>query len=624
MKIPHTEELIPIAAAAVHYRGVKPAAGDFLHVVAVQHGIDLEVRLKNANGETIWWVNSPNGTRGPEELLVIIPATAAAEDSYRIEVAASADAAASGHYTFKVAGPRPATDADRELVEADHAFHRGYRLGTKGKYPEALELFHRALPVWQRRALPHREGDTLFTICQAHRGLGHARLALAFCDRAVELYRATEDRWMMAFALDHAGFLRLRLGQTTRAVDHLEEGLSLYEEFGYERGVVLCLARLGTGYHQRGELRRAVGCLESARHRSGSEPSSSRATILVDLADAMLALNRLEEAEASYREALAFYREQEPGSGLVAALDGLANAAARRQRYDEAEEALAEARTVLEKLASARLRAAIAGTRGRLRRLQGRLDLARPLFEEALRHVREAEDPQGEGYFLLELGHVLVRQGDPQEGLEHIERAIAVFTQLENRLDLASARARSAEALRDLGKLDDARERIELALHDVENVRAGTRRQDVRTGYFAFRQEYYEVAIDVLLRSGSPREAFEIHERRLARELRETLVDAPVAQRRPDPALEAEERALEQQIRELAVRTPASELAANQELRQALGELHRVWGEMDERAPEDPGSVAAPERSRIVGIREARERLLDDGSLLLVYALGEE
>ena len=99
-----------MAGGEAHDYKVPLKAGQFLHVVVDQRGIDVVVRLLGPGGKRIAEVDSPNGDRGPEP----VQAVAAASGDYRLEIRPLEKAAQRGGYQVKI----------EELLTADQYAER--------------------------------------------------------------------------------------------------------------------------------------------------------------------------------------------------------------------------------------------------------------------------------------------------------------------------------------------------------------------------------------------------------------------------------------------------------------------------------------------------------------------
>src|SRR5262249_29485725 len=99
-----------MAGGEAHDYKVPLKAGQFLHLVVDQRGIDVVVRVLGPDGKRLAEVDSPNGDRGPETVQVV----AAASGDYRLEIRPLEKAANRGRYQVKI----------EELLAADQYAER--------------------------------------------------------------------------------------------------------------------------------------------------------------------------------------------------------------------------------------------------------------------------------------------------------------------------------------------------------------------------------------------------------------------------------------------------------------------------------------------------------------------
>src|SRR5437016_4803843 len=87
-----------LAGGQSHSYRVVLTAGQYLHVIVIQHGIDVVVKLFAPDGKQLIEVDSPNGTEGPEPVFAI----ARASGAYLLEVRSLEKDAAAGRYEVKI------------------------------------------------------------------------------------------------------------------------------------------------------------------------------------------------------------------------------------------------------------------------------------------------------------------------------------------------------------------------------------------------------------------------------------------------------------------------------------------------------------------------------------------
>ena len=609
---------IEIRGGETHRRTVELNGNDFFHVTVEQRGIDVAVALVDATGTTVWEVDSPNGAYGPEELVAIVPEVG----KYSIEVAPWDSAAAAGTVVYRELARRPATEADRELVAADRQYH-ALRRHASTSPRSVIDGLEPVAELWRSRGLYRREADTRIPLCDAYQATGDNPAALAACERAIEWYRAFGAEHLLAPALRRAATAHRHLGELEQAIRRSEEALGISHRLGDADGIAVSYQRLGAARRQSGELQAALDAFDQALTTTWRSPKS-RAEIADERARALLALRHPREALEALRDAEAIYRQLERPRLAALALSGQAEAYVQLERFEDAARTARRAVELMVPHDDPRGRAIALNTLGRVLRHGDDLEGARRAFENALKLITDVEDPRGQAVILTELGHVLFRQRDGEAALARHQAAFELFLASRDLQGQATSRIREAQALADLGRFDQAWERLAPALDQIETTRAQTVRGDFRLAYFAFRREYVEIALDVLMElhahapeDGWDARALAVHDRALARE----LVDA-VSRPSPRPVpseMAAEEQALERRLRSL-VATDGLMPPDGQRRRQVedvLARLHQVRGGI--RQTSDPhGPAATPELD--VG---RIQHLLGGRDLLLIYALGE-
>src|SRR5205085_9728713 len=188
-----------------------------------------------------------------------------------------------------------------------------------------------------------------------------------------------------------------------------------------------------------------------------------------------------------------------------------------------------------------------------------------------------------------------------------------------------------------LGQLEAARAQLEATLKIIEALRVKVINLDLRASYLAAVRQHYELYIDDLMQMNRTHPdasldavASQVSELARARSLLDMLVEGRADIRRgADPALLAREQALQRALDRLDERQmhllggpPTDEQAAAlaAEMRGATNEYEQV--QMQIRAQNPPyAALTQPQPLRLEGIQQ---QVLDDQTLLLEYALGDE
>src|SRR4029450_8047893 len=122
-----------------------------------------------------------------------------------------------------------------------------------------------------------------------------------------------------------------------------------------------------------------------------------------------------------------------------------------------------------------------------------------------------------------------------ESAVNHFHEALQIWQRLEDRTGEATTRYGIARVQTHLGKVSEAQENMQVALEYVEAMRARGENQRLRSSYFSLVQDYYEFAIELLMRlhaespgKGYAAEAFRVSERSRNRNLLDLLNEAKV------------------------------------------------------------------------------------------------
>jgi CHAT domain-containing protein/tetratricopeptide (TPR) repeat protein len=611
-------------------------AGQYLRVVVEQHGIDVAVALVGPGRKRLLEADSPNGAHGPE------PVSAVAEEpgEYVIEVRAPDKKAAAGLFEVRVEALREPTPADRSRVAAEQTFREALRQLTqpdaKSKQ-DALEKLEALLPVFHSLEDRPLEVLTLNRLGLVYNFLGQPQRALVHFEQGLAISSALGDRWNEARLLNNAGGAYDIMGEPRKALDYYGRALSLWEAQGNAAATGDALNNIGVTYYNLGELQRSLDYYNRALplRRAGGN-LRAEADTLDNVGVTYIALGEPQQALGHLGRALELRRAAKDVQGEANSLNqiGYANVV------------LGETTKGLEYYNQALpLRRATGDRRGEAVTLRNigvaYASLLEPRkaveqHEQALKLLRAIGSRREEAFTLLHLGKAYSLSGDAQKSAEYCAQALSLFQALSDRLGEARARQSLAESASARGNFVEARGQVEAAISIIEAMRTQVLSRQLRTSFFASRQDAYEFEIDLLMRMhrldparGYDAAALEVSERARARGLLEMMSESGVDVRQGvDPALLGRERELSQRLSAKAARLIAllgqpnrqEQAAALKEEIGALEEEHQqVLGDIRRRSPH----YAAITQPQPLGLREVQQ-LLDPDTLLLEYSLGAE
>jgi CHAT domain-containing protein/tetratricopeptide (TPR) repeat protein len=482
--------------------------------------------------------------------------------------------------------------------EVDVLSNIGAIYQSLGEMRKALEKFNEALPI--ARAIGYRSGEasSLNNIGAVYQSLGETRKALEKYNEALSISQAIGDRSGEAVTLNNIGAVHRSLGEMQKALEKYNEALLIRRATGDRRGEAVTLNNIGAVYQSLGETRKALEkfneALPIARaigYRSGE------ATTLNNIGTVYRSLGETRKALDKYNESLPIRRATGDRSGEAVTLNSIG----------AVYQSLGETRKALEK------------------------------YNEALSISQAIGDRSIEGLTLHNIGTAYNSLGEAQKALEMYNEALPIRRAVGDRNGEAATLLGIARAEQKRENLTQARQTIEQAISIVESVRASIGSQGLRASFFASRQDFYESYIEVLMQmhKQNPAASFDalalaVSERARARSLLELLTEARADIRQGvDSSLLERERSLRQRFAARAAaqvnilnrkHAPEQAEAAAKEIASITAEYEQLEAQIRAHSPR----YAALTQPQPLSLMEIQQQALDEDTLLIEYALGEQ
>jgi CHAT domain-containing protein/tetratricopeptide (TPR) repeat protein len=610
-------------------------SGQYLHIVVEQRGIDVALALFAPDGKKIIEVDGERVIGGLETTSAI----AEAPGAYRIEVRSVDKIRQTGRYEIKVDELRDATTEDKYRVAAGALFREAEMLwqGRLEERRKGIEKYQGALELYRRVGDSRAEAETLNMIGVVHRSLGELQKAMEKFNEALPIRRAVSDRRGEVDTLNNIGWDYKLLGEMQKALDNYNEALTIARAIGDHQGKAGILSNIGSVYLSLGEMQKALEKLNEALPIARAVGDRQvEATNLNNIGSVYLSLGEAQKALDKFNEALQISRAVGDRSDEANILNSIGTA------Y----KSLGEAQKALDKFNEAlQIRRAVGDRRGEANTLNnigsvywsiGEMQKALEKFNEALPILRAVGDRRVEATTLNNIGRVYQSLGETQKALEKFNEALPLRREVGDRNGEADTLLGIARVEQKRGNLVQARQTVEQAISLIESLRTNAS-QEFRASYFASRQEFFETYIDVLMqmRKQNPAEALDalalaVSERARARSLLELLKESRADIRQGvDSSLLERERSLQQRLNARAAaqarllnskHTPEQADAAAKEIAAITAEYEEIEGQIRARSPR----YAALTQPQPLGLAEIQQQALDEDTLLLEYALGEQ
>ncbi len=502
-----------------------------------------------------------------------------------------------------------------------------------GEFEGARAALTTALSLWKRLEERFNAAEVRSNLCLVEQAVGTLRVALACNEETLAIFREVGDKSDEDRIVNSIGGIYDLMGEPDAALDHYRQALALRRALEDHLGEAQTLNNIAVIHRSVGDWQEALRVYGQEREILEKFPDRSlQASLVNNLGYTYSSLGEQHRALPFLGDALKLRREIGEQRNELVTLNNLGNV---WRKLGEPRKALDYHRQAL-KLASA-LGDARQEAVTRLRLGEAHLDQGDPAaalreIDPALAYLKQTGARPVELQALQLQGHALIRAGRPREALPVLQDVLARRRTLRDRAGVADSLCLLAMAERALGLPDDARTHAEEAVARVEELRTGFASPDLRAAFLATQRRAYSLLIDLLMdrhaadpAGGWDRAAFAVSEKVRARSLLDALGSANA--NHPGNTVPADWLERRQALRRRLSAKADRQMKQGSEKAEALGrEIEDLLTQLDSVDAEirrsDP-QYAAFSQPPPIGPDEVAG-LLDPGTLLLEYALGEE
>lgn len=533
------------------------------------------------------------------------------------------------------------TTSDPRITEAKAAFAEGVKLvqeGTPESWEAALVQLNQALQLYQEVELPFSAAETFLGLGLVYKNLGDLRSSLEAYQGALSYYENSDRILDAAYSFNQIGKIHYELGNYQNAVAAYEQAIILYGKGEDTRGQAYALNNLGAVYEPLGNYQQALEVYnqaldlhQQANNMAGLASSLNNLGLLYDtLGDFQLSLDY-------YQQSLNLWEQLDQPQGEASTLNNIGLYHDSQDNLNQALESYQQALGRYQKIGDRRGEATTLNNIGFTYTRLENWNAAQESYEQALPLWQEIGNRSGLGSTLNNIGVVYAQQEKFNQALEFYQQALVIRQEIGDRAKEALSLYRIAIAQRGLGNQEDSLEAIKGAVTIIEDLRTNVVNQDLRTAFFASKQEYYEFYIDLLMElheqdseRGYDGLALEVSERAKARSLLDLLAEmGDDIQRGIDPQQLAQKQQIQQQLAATEERritllsqehTEAQKTAIDDEMERLLMAYRNILSDIRTTSPR----YAALTQPEPLTLAEIQEQVIDQQSLLLTYFIGEK
>jgi CHAT domain-containing protein/tetratricopeptide (TPR) repeat protein len=467
-----------------------------------------------------------------------------------------------------------------------------------GEQQQALTYYNQALPLSRAVGDRGREATTLSNIGAVYSDLGDKQQALRYLNQALPLMRAVSDRGGEATTLNNIGGVYSDLGEQQQALTYLNQALPVMRAVGNRGGEAKTLNNIGLVYSELGEQQQALTYLNQALPLSRAVGDrGGEANTLTNIGRVYSQLGEKQQGLTYYNQALPLLRAVGDRGGEAVTLDNIGSV------YSDL----------------------------------GEKQQALTYYNQALPMRRAVGDRSGEAATLSNIGTFYFALGDKQQALTYYNQALPLKRAVGDRGGEAATLSNIGVVERQQGNLTVALMRLDEAIKIVEDLRVKITSPELRTTYFATKQDVYQSKIDLLMElhkqnpsTGYDIQALETTDRSRARSLIELLTESKADIRAGiEPKLLTREGDLNRRRDNLE--REKQKLASSKDSDAAIADLDRkislIIKEQEELRTEI--RIASPNYAALkfpipLTLPEIQQKVLDDDTLLLTYSLGTD
>lgn len=652
-----------------HVYAIHLKAGQFLELSVAEKRVDLLAEFFAPDGKRLVYSDVGAGA-GKEIIRLLIDV----DGVYRLELTAK-KLLQPGDYLIEMDVRQP-TETDRILIEASTYLNEAQKLydprktdnlnQVVAKYGEALKKYKAINQVLD-------QGNTYIEIGKIWLFAGEIQKSQEAFQEALKLYSSINDEPNLATVYELMGQAALSNNEDQKGLDLYLQALGLYEKLGNQSLVATAYMAIGIAYNRFGEkqkalkvYRKAIPVLRALEHEAELAATLNNTGRVYD------DLGEKQKALEYYFEAMAIEKAQKNQRPIGILHNNIAKI---YSDLGEAQKAIEHFKLAVDISSVEKDRIFLTQSLINLGQIYLNLNQmakATEHYEQAIILAKEMKNQVQEGRILFKLGKIQLQTGNQDRAMELFDQAQAIAIQvgdqvtqsnyyfqkgmvtknldekfallqksldirqvLNNQIELADALKGMALAERDRGNLASAVQYAERALHLVEKIRSNVTSDQFRTSYFSVVRGYYDIYVDLLIRSRQQQPAahllataFETSERAHARGLIDLMNESRIDIRQGvDPTLLEQERNLKQLLRDksnrlvsLKTRKTSVEVlqSAEKEIARYSEEYQRVQNQIRQSSPR----YSALTQPQPLSLQQIQAQVLTPETILLEYYLG--
>jgi CHAT domain-containing protein len=506
--------------------------------------------------------------------------------------------------------------------------------GDIGEYRKSLDLYTLELMDIED---PWEKAHSLVNMGAAYYGMNEMPKATEFLNQGLDSYARLTDHAGQARALLYLGYINHAVKNVSDAEQYYQRSLEFARKVDNPKRIALAVLAKGHLANISGERQKALEYYDqSLKLFQPIGDLSAQCTILEGLAYLYSGLGEKQKALSHYFKALEIARRIKNLAAQGGILDYIGAIYADLGDYSNALKYSRQSIPLFRSMPSILGESYALANLGKILEALGRQKEAIDSYSRGIELSRRGGDQFLEGLLLSAMGHLHHGSGQLPKALSYYKHALALQQDANDIVRMPGTLHGLARAEQDAGNLDAAIKNARHGLAITELLRGKVASLELRGSYLASIHQQHELLIDLFmhLHRQRPNEqsdamALQVSEQARARSMLDSLIEANTDIRQgADRELLERERSLQkllqdkanQQMRLLRRKhSKAEETALSEEISAISEEYRNVQSQIKSTSPH----YAALTQPQPLDLREIQKRVLDDETMLLEYALGE-
>lgn len=300
--------------AGVDYFTITLRQGQYLHVLIDQVGIDVVAKLSTPSGAEVVKTNL-YGEIGPESISYL----ALESGDFRLEVRAFQPRVIAGRYRLVSFIKDDVTPRDKMQISAERLTNETSELmdtSARVELKRALELGAQSVSQWRQLNDKYWLAYALNNLGAIFQSLDNRVKAVENLDEALSIRRTLKDQLGEAQTLYTIAKLHSRPEERSQARSFFTQALSLFKKAGNRAAVAYTLVDIGRTYHDQGKISKAIEHYQKALAIARSSGYvRQEAVALTDIAVVYARKHQTEKALPYYEQAIPIWRAANDKNG---------------------------------------------------------------------------------------------------------------------------------------------------------------------------------------------------------------------------------------------------------------------------------------------------------------------